>query len=420
MKQHSLVSALLGFRGNPRGCVYAEPLWGIPYNLYVPYVSVYMIALGLSDRQIGLIISVSWGLQVFFSLMSGAITDKLGRRWTTLIFDLVAWSGSALLSALSRNFWWFLAAGMVNSFWRITQNSWSCLLVEDADPEDLAGIYSWIYIANIVVGFAAPLAGILIARYEMAPTVRALYFFASAMFAIKALVTFLATKETAQGEVRRRETRGRALFSILGGYGGVLRVMLRSPRTLYVGALMLVFSITQMISGSFLAILATEKLGIPADELAIFPFVKSAVVIAIFFLATNAIAGLRFKVPLTIGVLGYAASQLLYVLAPYRGYAYLIAGTILEASCFAVANPMVDRLLVLSVDPKERARIQSLLYVGVIVLSSPFGWIAGSLSQLDKAYPLILNAGLFASGAIAAYAAGREAERAGAEAPAGA
>jgi MFS family permease len=411
MKRHSLVDQLIGLRGNPRGCVYAEPLWGIPYNLYAPYASVFMLSVGLVDAQIGLILSVSLGCQVFFSLISGAVTDKLGRRWTTLVFDIIAWSGSALICALAQNFWWFLAAGAVNSVWRITQNSWSCLLVEDADPGELPGIYAWIYIANQVVGFAAPLAGLLVARYEMAPTVRGLYLFAAAMFTIKALVTFFATKETTQGEVRRRETRGHSLFSILGGYGGVLRAILRSRRTLYVGGLMLVISVTQMISGSFLAILATQKLGIPADKLSIFPFVKSAVVIALFFLATKALARLRFKLPLVIGFLGYAASQVVYVLAPEGGYAVLIAGAVLEAACFAVANPTVDRLLVLSVAPEERARIQSLLYVGVIVLSSPFGWIAGNLSQVDKALPLVLNAVLFALGAALAFFAGREAEK---------
>jgi len=242
--------------------------------------------------------------------------------------------------------------------------------------------------------------------------VRGLYFFAAAMFTIKAAVTFLATKETAQGRVRRAETRGASLLSILGGYGGVARTILGSPRILSVGALMLVISITQTISGTFLAILATRKLGIPAARLAIFPFAKAAVVIGIFFLAAKALARLRYEVPLVAGFGLYAASQVLYVLAPPGGYTFLIAGTALEAICFAVANPMVDRLLAVSVDPAERARIQGLLYVGVIILSAPFGWIAGSLSQVDEALPMVLNAALFCSGTAAARFAGRRADAA--------
>ncbi|HSB02437.1 MAG TPA: MFS transporter, partial [Anaerolineales bacterium] len=184
MKNHTLITTLKNLRGNPRGCVYTEPLWGIPFNLYSPYVSVYMLALGLSDKQIGLIVSVSWGFQVALASLSGVITDKLGRRLTTLIFDIISWSVPALISALAQNFWYFLIAGIINSVWQITRNSWSCLLVEDADPDQLADIFTWIYIANLIVGFAAPLAGVLIGAFSLIPTVRGLYIFAAVMFTI--------------------------------------------------------------------------------------------------------------------------------------------------------------------------------------------------------------------------------------------
>jgi len=406
--KHQLIRTLLGLKGNPRGCVYAEPLWGIPFNLYAPYASVFMLALGLADSQIGFILSLSWALQVLSSLLSGAITDKLGRRWTTLIFDLVAWSGSALISAIAQNYWYFLAAGIVNSVWRVTQNAWSCLLVEDADPEQLVGLYSWIYIANIVAGFAAPIAGLLIGRFALAPTVRGLYFFASAMFTIKALSTFFLTKETARGRERMLETRGQGLGSILGGYGAVLRGMLRRPEMLYTAALLIILSITTMISGGFWSILATRKLGVPASFLAYFPFAKSGVTILLFFTLTPVLARLRFRVPMALGFLVFAGSQLLYAIAQPGGYAALFAGAALEACGLAIANPLVDRLVVLSIDPKERARIQSLLYVGVILVSSPFGWIAGILSQADRSYPFALNIALYALGAVLALAAGRD------------
>ena len=42
-----LVHSLLSLRGNPRACVYTEPLWGIPYNLYSPYATLFMVALGI-------------------------------------------------------------------------------------------------------------------------------------------------------------------------------------------------------------------------------------------------------------------------------------------------------------------------------------------------------------------------------------
>ena len=54
------------------------------------------------------------------AFVGGALTDKMGRRRTTLVFDILSWTVPALISAAAQNFWYFLAAGIVNSFWRIT------------------------------------------------------------------------------------------------------------------------------------------------------------------------------------------------------------------------------------------------------------------------------------------------------------
>ncbi|MBK8821072.1 MAG: MFS transporter [Anaerolineales bacterium] len=407
MKNHSLITTLKNLTGNPRGCVYPEPLWGIPFNLYAPYASIYMVAIGLTDKQIGLIVSVSWGFQVLLALLSGVVTDKLGRRLTTLIFDILSWTIPSLISAVAQNFWYFLAAGIINSVWRITHNSWSCLLVEDAEEDQLVDIYTWIYIANQIVGFVAPLAGILIGIFSLVPTVRGLYFFAAFMFTLKAVVTYQMTQETKQGIIRLHETRHQSVFSVLGEYKGVFQNLLKSPATLYTAGIMLVISISAMISGSFWGIIVTEKLNVPAQNLALFPFVKTAIMLVFFFLINPVLNRLHFKLPMTIGFLGFIISQILLITAPEKGYFMLLVSVFLEACSFAAVSPLVDRLIALTIDPKERARIQSILYVGVILLTSPFGWIAGTLSTLNKDLPFVINIILFTAGAGLAYLGGK-------------
>jgi MFS family permease len=411
LNNHSLITTLKSLTGNPRGCVYTEPLWGIPFNLYAPYVSIYMVALGLADKQIGLIVSVSWGFQILLALLSGVITDKMGRRRTTLIFDILAWAVPALISAVAQNFWYFLAAGIINSVWRITHNSWSCLLVEDADQSQLVDIYTWIYIANQLVGFIAPLAGVIIGVFSLVPTMRGLYIFAAVMFTLKAVVTYLMTSETTQGSIRMHETRHQSLFDLLGEYRHVLRDILRAPHTLYTAGIMLVLSISSLISGSFWAIIVTEKLHIPAQNLAVFPFVKSAIMLVFFFLVMPIINRQHYKLPMIIGFLGFIASQLVLITAPEQGYAALIFSALLESCSYAAVGPLADKLVVLTIDPQERARIQSILYVGIILLSSPFGWIAGTLSSINKDLPFMLNIALFALGALLAYLAGNASQK---------
>ncbi len=100
IRQHPLIITLFNLEGNPKASVYTEPLWGIPYNLFIPYASVYMLALGVSDAQIGMIASLGLLIQPIFALISGAITDKYGRRLTTLISDLLSWSIPCLIWAV--------------------------------------------------------------------------------------------------------------------------------------------------------------------------------------------------------------------------------------------------------------------------------------------------------------------------------
>jgi MFS family permease len=408
---HSLITTLKSLRGNPRGCVYNEPLWGIPYFLYSPYVSIYMLALGLTDTQIGMIVSISWGLQVIFALFGGVITDKLGRRLTTLIFDIISWTIPSLISAIAQNFWYFLIAGVINSVWRITHNSWSCLLVEDADKDQLVDIYSWIYIAVTLSGFVAPLAGLLIGAFSLIPTVRGLYLFAAIMFTVKAIITYRMTTETQQGLIRMHETRGQSIFSALGEYRGIFQAILRTPQTLYTAGIMLIVSITTVISGSFWGIIVTEKLHIPNEHLALFPFVRSAVILFFFFAIMPRLNKMHFKLPMTIGFLGFVISQLILITAPDQSYVFLVVSVFLEACCFAAVSPLVDKMVVLNIDAKERARIQSIMYVGIILITSPFGWIAGTLSTLDKSLPFVLNIALFVMGAMLAYIAGNASQK---------
>lgn len=47
---HPLLQTLRELRGNPRASVLTEIMFGIPYNLFMPFFSVYMLALGITDQ----------------------------------------------------------------------------------------------------------------------------------------------------------------------------------------------------------------------------------------------------------------------------------------------------------------------------------------------------------------------------------
>ena len=405
MRNHPLIVTLKKLRGNARGCVYTEPLWGIPFNLYAPYASVYMLAFGLTDGQIGLITTLGTLCQIFWMALSGAITDKLGRRRTTLIFDLISWSIPCLIWAFARDFTSFLLAAVVNSVLRVTQNSWQLLLVEDIDPDLLVDVYSWVYIAGLLAAFVSPLTGPLIGRFDLIPTMRGLYLLSFVMMTIKFILTNAMTTETRQGLIRMQETQSQPLFAVLCEYPDVLRQILRSPATLFTAGLLIILNIGNTIRGTFWSILVTEKLRIPAHHLALYPFARSVTMLLFFFLFMPRLARMDVRRPMIVGFWGLILSQLLLILVPIKSYGWLMLSTIIEAASVPVASTLLDKLFIVTIDEQERARITAILYVVILALTSPFGWIAGQLSEIDRCLPFVLNIVLLGLGIVLLYLA---------------
>ena len=416
MPTHPLIRSLLDLRGNARACVYTEPLWGIPFNLYGPYISVYMLALGVTDIQIGLIASIGFFFQVVTALLSGVITDKLGRKRATLIFDILSWSVPTLIWAVAQNFTYFVIAAIINSVWRVTMNSWTCLMVEDAEPELLVDMYAWVYISGQMAVFFAPIAGILINQFSLVPTMRWLYLLAFFLMTTKFILLNTVVKETKVGEVRMQESKHQSWFSVLNGYPAVLRQILRTPATLFTLGIMLATSITTMIGANFWAIIVTQKLHIPEGDLALYPFARSALMMLFFFVVQPRIKEMHYKLPMIAGFGCYLLSYALLVILPEKSYWLLLVSVLLEASGFAMVGPLLDKMVVVTVNPQERARILSILYVVVIVLTSPFGWIAGTLSSINRVLPFFLCMTIFITGAFLTWRAAKLSENV--EAPA--
>jgi MFS family permease len=407
LNNHPLIRTLKTLRGNVRGCVYTEPLWGIPFNLYAPYVSIYMLSFGLTDSQIGLVTTLGLVCQIFWTLVSGAITDKLGRKRTTFIFDAISWSIPCIIWAVAQDVRYFFAAAVVNSLWRITNNSWQCLMVEDTEPELLVDVYSWIYISGLIAAFASPLAGLLIERYTLIPTMRGLYALAFVMMTAKFILTNKMVTETRQGRRRMQETRDQPLLALLRETPRVFKQILRTPRTMFVVGLMLAVNIAWMVRGTFWSILVTEKLQIPAQHLSTYAFARSIVMLLFYFVVMPRLRDMDARTPMLLGFLGLIASQVMLIrILPGHGTLLLVA-TILEACSVPTVSTLLDKLVVVNVDVKERARVMAVLYAMVLVGTSPFGWIAGQISEIDRSLPFVLNIALFVAGGLLTYLAGR-------------
>jgi MFS family permease len=405
LQTHPLFRTLRELKGNPRITVLTEVMFGIPYNLFSPFFSVYMLALGMTDKQIGSLASLGLVVQIFSALLSGAIVDKFGRRLTLLICDLLCWSVPCLIWAVAQDFRYFVAAALMNSLWRISHTAWTCLMVEDAEERHLLHIWTWIMIFAVCSAFFAPLGGWFVDRYGLVPAVRGLFLFGFVILTAKFVVLYVYSHETVRGVQRMQETRQRSLASLLGEYRSVFNQLLHSRPILAALSLMVITNIYTTISNSFWGVLFTSKLGFADSEISTYVAIRSIVMTVCFFLISPRLTNLRrFRLPLWIGFLAAFLSQL--VMAP-RAIPVLVASLILEALAASLVSPMTESLLALSMESAERARVSAMVYVALIVLISPFGWIAGQLSALDRSLPFALNMVLFGIGIVLVWIIGR-------------
>jgi len=395
LSSHPLLETLITVKGNSRYALYLEPLWAIPFFMYTPFVSVYMAALLLSDQQIGLIASIFMFSRAVTAIFAGAITDKLGRRLSTFIFDTLSWTIPCLLWAFSQNFWWFVIAAAFSGLTQVPHTSWMCLLVEDAKKEVLVNVFSLLHIVTQMAIIFAPISALMVDRMSVIPALRILYLFAAILMTTKFLILLKFSTETEVGKTRLRETKGMSIWRIMGGYGEIVKKIFASRGMVLSLTITAVFNIVGMISGSFFGLYVTGTLLIPEYFLAYFPIIRAFIVTTFIYWLQPKMNKFGFRNPILIGLIIFTAGHILLIFTPENSLFLLIIFILCDAVAFSFVIPRTDFLTQILIEPAERARISGIIFMIVLGMSIPFGYIAGLLSNMDRRFPFILIVAIF-------------------------
>lgn len=392
LARNHLLDTLITLRGNARVCLYTEPLWGVPTTLFLPLLSKYMEAVGLSSLQIGVVASVFLLSQMLFAMLGGAIADKLGRRWATTLMDIFAWPLPMLLWMNAQGFAWFLLAAFFNGFFRSTENSFSLLVVEDTPPGMLVSLYSLMNVAGLLSGFVAPVASLLIARYSLIATMRGLFLFGFVCMVVKIIILHLLAKETGQGIVRMNELKGKSIFHAFKGGFLVLRTMLtRKPLMLVLGIMSCVMVI-RSATDNFWPLLLTGTLGISEGTLPLLSGLRSLTMLVCFFAFSHHLKPERFHKPMRLGLFIMAGIHLALYLLP-RGTAWLVFPLVaMEALALSLLIPLFSSLQMLLLDKAEKARMFGFSLAFCLLVTAPFGTVNGMLAKWQQGLPMLLSA----------------------------
>ena len=396
IKNHVLVQTFVELKGNPKWAIIAQTLFSIPYSLILPFQTLYMRKLGLTSLEIGTTLTVGFVMQMLCALFGGIITDKLGRRKTTVIFDTLGWAVACTIWAFSQNFVWFLIAACVNAFFQVTNISWYCLFIEDCPPKYVTNAFTLIQMCGMISVFFAPISVALVARYDLVPVMRCLYLIAAVMMQTRFFLLYHFSKETPIGKQRMAETSNQSYFSMLKGYAAVLVQMLRSSQMRLVVCFITLFNIMQIATNNFYSLFVTERIRISDEIVAVFPMIRTLVMLVFVVGLQRILQQHRMRRVLLLGFGLYIASHLVLLATPAKNLWMLMIYTILEASAYAIIFPRKDALMAYYVDPQERSRIYALCGVLMVGLTSPFGSLVGWLYELNAAWPFVFNLLLFA------------------------
>jgi MFS family permease len=379
-------------------------MWGLSMNLCLPYATVYMLTFGMSDTQVGIVSSVYMFSQMIFAFLAGPIVDKLGRRKSTAIFDFLSWSLPCLIWAFSQGFWFFVVAALLNGMMKIPTVSWDCLLIEDAPKDKITQIYSLVILASNLSALFAPISSVLVAKLTLAPAIRILYINAFIVMTAKLIILFKFSTETAVGRIRREATRNMSLGELLSGYKGAAKKIRASKGTIFAIVISIFVEIAAMLGSTFWQIIVSKRIGVPDELLPIFPMAKSIIAIVLFFTIITHIRQAKLKWPLYGGFLSAIIGCLLLISVKgttFWGYLILSVSLIFEALGGAVLATLRESLVAIHVEPTERSNILALLQTTVMLVSVPFGYIGGMLSDISRVLPFVLTIGMLLLGILA-------------------
>jgi hypothetical protein len=177
-----------------------------------------------------------------------------------------------------------------------------------------------------------------------------------------------------------------------------------SKGTIFAIIISILVEIAAMLGSTFWQIIVSRRIGVPDTLLPIFPMAKSIIAIALFFTLITHIRQTRLKWPLYGGFVSSIIGCLLLISVKstnFWGYLILSVSLIFEALGGAVLATLRESLVAIHVDPAERSNILALLQTTVMLVSVPFGYIGGLLSDISRVLPFVLTIGLLLLGILA-------------------
>lgn len=407
---NSISSSFQLVQGNARACLVTQPLWSVTANLFNPYLTLYLLAVGCSNDQVGLVNAIGMIMGTVVAVFAGWITDRLGRRLANALGDLVCWALACLIWGLSQNVVWFIAAACASSFGRISGVAWNCSLSEDIPPEHRVNIFWWLNVVATLAAFVTPLMNLLIRPFGLVPAMRGVLLGSSGLLVVAIFIRYRMMREPPVGQKRREAACKESPFAALKAYIPMLKLIFANPLLLVYILMRTLYYVQIGLKGTYQPITVVQGLGFTNAIIGTLNLITGAVMLLTQLLLLPRLRTLSTDKALTVSLTTLSASMLILVFSPAHSMTLLILSTMLSAAGSVITGMLVDTSLANALPDMERAQLLSVVTVLTVAFSAPIMWLGGVLSglpNLGPRLPMAMIAVLFMVCLVLLWIAGR-------------
>lgn len=369
-----------GMSHNGRVVAMTEPFWSIPYNMLTVYAALYMLELGLTKTEVGLTQTVLVGTQILSSIFSGSLTDRIGRKRSTLIFDMISWTGACLVWALSGHIAGFIAAAFLNGINKIVHVSFSCMITEDATSSERLRNYSGLHFMVLTGGFFAPIGGLIISRMGIIQGTRILYFSAALIMGLMFIIRHLLWVEP---KVNKSDQK----IGLFEGIGDSLHYFFTDRQRIIVFFLQSIAQFYMIFKPLFYFVYLKEIVGLDSSVISMVPVIMSIITMVILLGIIPGIRNSQRNIFLTAGLF-LGSLSLLFLIFSSGGNLFTLGASILcDGLSTALTRPLLDSLWADHLQNAKRTRQLAAGHLIFGLLSIPAGSIAAEMYKISPRTP---------------------------------
>ena len=389
-------------QGNAKVIVLTEGVSGIFLQWFNTYLPLYMLALGVSKVQVGFLASALIAMRTLSTLLGAYAADRLGRKRTLVLFDILCWGIPLFLFTIAQNPWYFLVGQLLNGLVYVVLPSFECLFVEDVPRARRTAVFGSLSFLFAAASLLTPVAGWLVAVLGMETGGRVIM--AGSLIAIlaAAAVRQFTLRETTMGVLRMDATANLGIGALFQEYRATLAQMVGNKRVRsFLGVRMLVaFSLT--IWTTYAAIYLTDSAGLGLAEatISLLPMVTALVTMALILLAARRMRAAWTFSNLSWGLIGWLLAGFCFVVAPSQALLLAVLWAALSAASKALFQPASQSYWANIVGDHERAQVFAVSAALLALATVPAGPLAGLLYTLSPRSPFVLAMALQAAALV--------------------